>query len=95
VLWFVLTVGLVMAHGTNNLLNDLVDYQRGVDKDNYFRAQYGPQPLVTGLLSMKGLLTYAAVTGLIRKPRQRRGVPGQQCRAGGPEPEARHCRTAV
>jgi 1,4-dihydroxy-2-naphthoate octaprenyltransferase len=65
VLWLLLTVGLVMAHGTNNFLNDLVDYLKGVDKDNYFRTQYGPQPLVSGLMSIKELLTYAAVTGLI------------------------------
>ena len=63
--WLLVTIGLFMAHGANNFLNDLVDYVKGVDKDNYFRAQYGPQPLVTGLMSMRELLTYAAVTGLI------------------------------
>jgi 1,4-dihydroxy-2-naphthoate octaprenyltransferase len=36
-----------------------------VDKGNYFRAQYGPQPLEHGLLTKRQLLTYAAVTGLI------------------------------
>ena len=63
--WLLVTIGLFMAHGTNNLLNDLIDYQKGIDKDNYFRAQYGPQPLVSGLMSMRELLTYAGVTGLI------------------------------
>lgn len=63
--WLVLMLGLVMAHGTNNLINDLVDYAKGVDKGNYFRAQYGPQPLEHGLLSQRGLLAYIAVTGLI------------------------------
>jgi 1,4-dihydroxy-2-naphthoate octaprenyltransferase len=63
--WLLLEVGLVMAHATNNLLNDYTDYVRGVDKDNYYRAQYGPQPLVHGLMNKKQLLTYAAVTGLI------------------------------
>jgi 1,4-dihydroxy-2-naphthoate octaprenyltransferase len=63
--WLLLTLGLVMAHGTNNLLNDYTDYARGVDKGNYFRAQYGPQPLEHGLMSKRQLLTYAAVTGLI------------------------------
>jgi 1,4-dihydroxy-2-naphthoate octaprenyltransferase len=63
--WLLLSLGLVMAHGTNNLLNDYTDYVRGVDKGNYFRAQYGPQPLEHGLLSKRELLTYAAVTGLI------------------------------
>ncbi len=63
--WLLLTFGLVLAHATNNLLNDYTDFSRGVDQDNYYRAQYGPQPLVHGLLTKKQLLTYAAVTGLI------------------------------
>jgi len=63
--WLMLTLGLIMAHATNNLLNDLIDYLRGVDKDNYFRAQYGPQPLEHGFMTIKELLLYAAVTGLL------------------------------
>jgi 1,4-dihydroxy-2-naphthoate octaprenyltransferase len=65
VLWLLLTIGLLMAHATNNLLNDWTDYVKGVDKGNYFRAQYGPQPLEHGLLTQRQLLTYAAVTGAI------------------------------
>jgi len=64
-MWILIAIGLVLAHATNNLLNDFTDYVRGVDKDNYYRAQYGPQPLVHGLMSKTQLLTYAAVTGLI------------------------------
>lgn len=64
-LWLVMTIGLIMAHATNNLLNDYTDYVRGVDDDNYYRAQYGPQPLVHGLMTKKQLLRYAIVTGLI------------------------------
>lgn len=63
--WILLTIGLVMAHGTNNLLNDYTDYKRGVDQDNYYRSQYGPQTLVHGLFTTRQLLTYAAVTGMI------------------------------
>jgi 1,4-dihydroxy-2-naphthoate octaprenyltransferase len=57
------TIGLILAHATNNLLNDYTDFVKGVDQDNYYRAQYGPQPLVHGLMSKRQLLTYAAVTG--------------------------------
>ncbi len=64
-LWLLLVVGLIMAHATNNLLNDYTDYVRGVDHNNYFRAQYGPQPLEHGLMTKRELLTYAAVTGSI------------------------------
>lgn len=63
--WVLLAVGLVFAHATNNLINDLTDHQRGVDKNNYFRTQYGPQPLEQGLLTIRTLLVYIAVTGLI------------------------------
>lgn len=64
-LWGVLTIGLLMAHATNNLLNDLIDYWKGVDRDNYFRAQYGPQPLEHGLMSVSQVAVYIAVTGFV------------------------------
>jgi len=63
--WLLLTFGLIMAHATNNLLNDYTDFVKGVDQDNYYRAEYGPHPLVHGLLNKKQLLTYVAITGLI------------------------------
>ena len=43
------TVGLLFAHATNNLVNDLTDHGRASTSDNYFRTQYGPQPLESGL----------------------------------------------
>lgn len=55
--------GLVLAHATNNLVNDWTDFKKGVDKDNYFRTQYGPQPLESGLLSERQLFGYIALTG--------------------------------
>lgn len=61
--WLMVTVGLLFAHATNNLVNDLTDHAKGVDKDNYFRAQYGPQPLEHGLLTKGQMLAYIAVTG--------------------------------
>ena len=63
--WVLLLIGLIFAHATNNLLNDLTDYSRGVDENNYYRTQYGPQPLEQGLWTRKTHLLYAAVTGLI------------------------------
>lgn len=64
-LWLIMTVGLLFAHATNNLLNDITDYRRGVDRDNYFRAQYGPQPLEHGLMTVRELMTYVVVTALV------------------------------
>ncbi len=63
--WILVTLGLIFSHATNNLLNDFTDFNRGVDQDNYYRAQYGPQPLVHGLLNKRQHLTYVAVTGAI------------------------------
>lgn len=66
VLWLVVTFGLVMAHATNNLVNDITDSWKGVDKgDDAFRSQYGPQPIEHGLLTTRQMLAYAGVTGSI------------------------------
>ena len=63
--WLVLALGLVFSHAANNIFNDYTDYVRGVDKDNYYRTQYGPQPVADGLLTKRQHLTYFAVTGLL------------------------------
>jgi 1,4-dihydroxy-2-naphthoate octaprenyltransferase len=62
-LFVLVTAGLCLAHATNNLVNDLTDHWKGVDKDNYFRTQYGPQTVEDGFLSVRQLVTYAALTG--------------------------------
>jgi 1,4-dihydroxy-2-naphthoate polyprenyltransferase len=58
-------VGLVFAHATNNMLNDVTDHRRGIDKGNYYRSQYGPQPLEHGLMTIRQLFVYIVVTGLV------------------------------
>ncbi len=63
VLFGLTTLGLCLAHATNNLINDLVDFLTGVDADNYLRTQYGSQTVQSGLLSVKQLFAYAAITG--------------------------------
>jgi 1,4-dihydroxy-2-naphthoate octaprenyltransferase len=63
-LWLLVALGLVLAHATNNLVNDVTDHLKGVDKNNYFRAKYGPQPLEHGLLTLREMAVYIVVTGL-------------------------------
>ncbi|MFZ2098457.1 MAG: prenyltransferase [Anaerolineales bacterium] len=63
--WLLVTIALIFSHATNNLLNDFTDFNRGIDQDNYYRAQYGPQPLVHGLMNKRQHLTYAGITGAI------------------------------
>jgi 1,4-dihydroxy-2-naphthoate polyprenyltransferase len=63
--WLIVTLGLFLAHGTNNLLNDYTDFSRGIDKDNYFRTQYGVHPLVQGFWTKHQQLQWFAVSGVL------------------------------
>jgi 1,4-dihydroxy-2-naphthoate octaprenyltransferase len=63
--WTVLTIGLFIAHGTNNLLNDYTDFSRGVDNDNYFRTQYGVHPLVQKFWTKAQQLRWFLISGVI------------------------------
>ena len=64
-LWSLVTLGLLMAHATNNLLNDLTDHLKGADSGDSFRTQYGVQPVEAGLMGARDVLFYAAGTGLV------------------------------
>jgi len=59
--WFLLLFALVFAHASNNLLNDLIDYEKGIDRDNYYRAQYGPQPLARGFLTRRAMILFTGI----------------------------------
>ncbi|HEY3474869.1 MAG TPA: prenyltransferase, partial [Anaerolineales bacterium] len=63
--WLALTLGLILAHASNNIFNDYTDFVRGVDKDNYYRNIYGAQPVASGLMTKSQHLTYFGVTVLI------------------------------
>jgi len=63
--WLIVTLGLFIAHGTNNLLNDYTDFSRGIDKDNYFRTQYGVHPLVQGFWDKSTQLRWFFVSGVL------------------------------
>jgi 1,4-dihydroxy-2-naphthoate octaprenyltransferase len=61
--WTVCTIGLLLAHAANNLLNDLTDSLRGVDCGDYFRTRYGAHVLEHGLMSRTALTSLTAATG--------------------------------
>ena len=61
-LWLATVLGLMFAHATNNLLNDYTDSRRGIDKDNYYRNQYGVHVLEDGLMSENQFWRYVGVT---------------------------------
>lgn len=54
-----------IAHGTNNLINGSSDFSRGIDKDNYFRTQYGVHPLAQGFWSKQTHLLWFGVSGFL------------------------------
>jgi 1,4-dihydroxy-2-naphthoate octaprenyltransferase len=54
---------LLLAHATNNLLNDHVDVTSGLDEGNYFRARYGTHPLAAGWMSLSEHRRYVLLTG--------------------------------
>ena len=57
--------GLVAAHAANNMINDYFDLEGGVDSEDYVRAQYAPHPVLSGLISKKGLLLAIALVNLV------------------------------
>ena len=61
-LWLATVLGLMFAHATNNLLNDYTDSRRGIDKDNYYRNQYGVHVLEDGLMNQRQFWRYLGVT---------------------------------
>lgn len=58
----VAVISLTLAHAANNLINDYMDYRKGVDQGNYYRSLYGPQPLEHGFMTVARHMTYFLVT---------------------------------
>jgi len=64
-LWALCALGLVIAHAVNNMVNDYYDTESGVDTPDYARAQYAPHPLLSGMISERGLLRAILIANLI------------------------------
>jgi 1,4-dihydroxy-2-naphthoate octaprenyltransferase len=58
-------LGLVVAHASNNMINDYFDVQGGVDDLAYPRAQYAPHPLLSGLTSKRTLIGAILLTNAL------------------------------
>lgn len=58
------TLGVVIAHASNNLLNDWGDVRQGVDTEDYPRAQYSQHPILGGLTTPNGLLRAALILNI-------------------------------
>ena len=63
--WYALAfAGIVLAHVSNNLLNDLFDTEVGLDTRDYPRALYAPHPILSGMIDRAGLLRAAVAVNL-------------------------------
>ena len=58
-------VGIVLAHMSNNLMNDLADSDVGSDTADYPRALYAPHPILSGMITRRGLATAALLVNLL------------------------------
>ena len=58
-------VGSVVAHAANNVVNDLFDLSSGLDESSYPRAQYAPHPVLSGVVTRKGLAMWALALNAI------------------------------
>ncbi len=64
--WFALaSVGIIGAHMANNLMNDLFDLGVGTDREDYPRNLYSPHPVLSGVITRKGLAGCALVVNTI------------------------------
>lgn len=64
-LFAVASIGLVLAHMANNIMNDLFDLEVGTDTADYPRNLYSPHPVISGVVTRKRLAMYGlAVNGL-------------------------------
>jgi 1,4-dihydroxy-2-naphthoate polyprenyltransferase len=62
-LYFALSlIGVVLAHSSNNMINDYFDLRSGLDTSSYPRALYAPHPVLSGLTTKQQLLVAIAAT---------------------------------
>jgi len=64
-LFLLALLGITLAHVSNNLMNDLFDVEVGSDTDSYPRALYAPHPVLSGMISRRGLATAALAVNVV------------------------------
>ncbi|MDQ6746916.1 MAG: prenyltransferase [Candidatus Dormibacteraeota bacterium] len=58
-------IGAVLAHANNNLMNDLFDLDVGNDTTEYPRALYAPHPILSGMITRRGLIAAVLVINVV------------------------------
>ena len=59
------SIGIVLAHAANNMINDYFDVSEGQDTEAYPRGLYAPHPVGSGLISHRGLGRAILVTNVL------------------------------
>lgn len=54
-LYVLAAAGIVIAHASNNMINDYFDLRAGLDTEDYPRSQYAPHPVTAGVTDERGL----------------------------------------
>lgn len=57
--------GSIVAHASNNMINDLFDLEAGLDTKDYPRSQYAPHPVLAGLIDRPGLIRSILIANAI------------------------------
>jgi 1,4-dihydroxy-2-naphthoate octaprenyltransferase len=57
-------LGILLAHISNNLINDLFDTDAGLDSADYPRALYAPHPILSGMINREGLVRAAVAVNV-------------------------------
>ena len=58
-------IGIVVAHASNNMINDFFDLDAGLDTADYPRALYAPHPVLSGLVTRNGLFRAIVIANAI------------------------------
>lgn len=64
-LFLLAAFGIVLAHASNNMINDFFDLDEGLDTADYPRALYAPHPVLSGLVTRSELLRAIVIANLI------------------------------
>ena len=65
VLFALAALDSIVAHATNNMINDLFDMDAGLDDASYPRNQYAPHPVMSGLIDRPGLIRNILIANAI------------------------------
>ncbi len=64
--WLVALIGILLAHASNNMINDYFDYRSGSDQsEDYPRGLYSPHPIRSGWLTPTKLMNAIIVVNVI------------------------------